>query len=1108
MSDFSRRSFLGSAAAVSAAPQPRERGLAPATAGAIHLTRPTLPVLRRPDVVVAGGSFAGVAAALELARAGRKVLLIEPRTYLGREVTATLRPWVAGRAPLPGVVAAATGAKNPPQYPNPSKTTNEVTEVVQADPAEIPLKLDKVKLSLEDLLLSAGVDLLYASFPVGLAVEGGALTALIIGNKSGRQAIPCQMILDTTETAVVARLAGAAFEAPPRAPLEFRRTIEFENVAGLSERDLTVPADCGVAANRVTVHRGYRGQSHVLVECSFLFPVREFEPADAMRREIEARDRTIRVAAHLVNQAPAFAKAFLAATSYELSGPHTAHMRGSDPAWARGLPSLDGWPSGPATLAALATPVKGVLCLEAARLKPAQLAALREPVGAALAGEAISKAIAGRWDAVRSDARAATAPAAAASPAETLEVKEQEGPLRGRAYEQFPVASSPVPVFRDVDVLVAGGGTSGATAAAVAAREGVKTVLFEMNPGLGGTGTIAGVDSYWFGRRVGFAARVTEKVKEVHDRIRYTPEKGNTPRWNIEAKMFALLREAVEAGAEVFFNSIVTGAVVEGHQVRGAVLATRYGPRAVLSKVVLDGTGDGDVAAFAGAEFVHCSAMDHIGMWHTLAQFTNPGRNTNHFTSSVNITNVEDCTRAVLAGRRRGNNCHDHGVYLAARESRHILGDALVTMTDIFRLRTWPDVVNLHYSNSDMKGKTTSQWFLSGLIAPNHETEIPYRALLPKGLDNILIVGKAFSTTHDALAGIRQQSDLENLGGVAALAAAKAIKEGKTARRIDVAELQQRLVKEGVLPSSLLTRKLKPQRYSGAELKRWVDALLTARPLLAYQDHPMFEVFRERIPFIEVCTAGPRAVPILEAALQRASGDARVVLAQGLALCGSPAGVPVLIDKIEQMLAGLKKVPPRATRVLYIQKPPDQGAMPEPAYLLYSLGMARDPRALAVWNRILGILDPREEDFRDTLLGTFHYVDAICYGAERLADPRAIPVLEKLHSFPALRGLVSRSGFRPDYFFERQAMCELAIGKALTRCGSPAGYAIVIDYLNDNRVMLAEQAHTHLIRMSGADYGKDTRAWTGWLERWKGSLRPQPLVDDLDIAYERQILTA
>ena len=60
-----------------------------------------LPILRRADVIVIGGSLAGVAAALEFARAGRKVVLIEQRSYLEREISATLRPWID-----PGALAA------------------------------------------------------------------------------------------------------------------------------------------------------------------------------------------------------------------------------------------------------------------------------------------------------------------------------------------------------------------------------------------------------------------------------------------------------------------------------------------------------------------------------------------------------------------------------------------------------------------------------------------------------------------------------------------------------------------------------------------------------------------------------------------------------------------------------------------------------------------------------------------------------------------------------------------------------------------------------------------------------------------------------------------
>jgi hypothetical protein len=135
-------------------------------------------------------------------------------------------------------------------------------------------------------------------------------------------------------------------------------------------------------------------------------------------------------------------------------------------------------------------------------------------------------------------------------------------------------------------------------------------------------------------------------------------------------------------------------------------------------------------------------------------------------------------------------------------------------------------------------------------------------------------------------------------------------------------------------------------------------------------------------------------------------------------------------------------------------------------------------------------------------------VDAICFGASRLADPGAIPILEALHAYPTLRNQGMRTGAQPDFFDERQALCELEIGKALSRCGSVTGAALVISYLDDNRAMLAEQAHAHLVRVAGSDYGKNAEVWTAWLNRAGGELRPRPLTEDLEAFYEPEILTA
>jgi hypothetical protein len=180
--------------------------------------------------------------------------------------------------------------------------------------------------------------------------------------------------------------------------------------------------------------------------------------------------------------------------------------------------------------------------------------------------------------------------------------------------------------------------------------------------------------------------------------------------------------------------------------------------------------------------------------------------------------------------------------------------------------------------------------------------------------------------------------------------------------------------------------------------------------------------------------------------------------------------------------------------------------MPDAAYYLYGLGMTRDMRAVPVWQEIADLFDPKLDDFRDRLRGPWHWVDGVAFGAERLGDRAAVPVLEKLHAHPLLRGHSVKQGFQPDFVIERLAMLELGLGKALARCGSSAGYRILIDYLTDNRAALAEQTQTNLIRLTGRDFGKSQAAWSQWLRADQFLLVPVPLTEDLDIAFERDVL--
>jgi hypothetical protein len=299
-------------------------------------------------------------------------------------------------------------------------------------------------------------------------------------------------------------------------------------------------------------------------------------------------------------------------------------------------------------------------------------------------------------------------------------------------------------------------------------------------------------------------------------------------------------------------------------------------------------------------------------------------------------------------------------------------------------------------------------------------------------------------------------------------------------------------VDEGLLPDDVLTRTLEPQSYTDAELEALLESLETDSPLYAYSDMEMDEVFRGRIPFVEICALGPQIVPVLERALASAKGARRLRIAQILAMLESRTGVPTLIDEIERLLAA-GALPRRDAHIRHAVLPPDQGAMPDVVYLIYALGMTRDSRSLAVWERVVELLAPTEESMRDGLQGAFYYVDAVCFGAEKLGDPAAIPSLKELHAHAVLRNQVTQEGFQPDFVLERQAMLELAIGRALARCGSPDGVAILIAYLDDNRALLAEQAYTELITISGQDYGKDSSAWDNWLDDVKETGRVFPI---------------
>ncbi len=131
------------------------------------------------------------------------------------------------------------------------------------------------------------------------------------------------------------------------------------------------------------------------------------------------------------------------------------------------------------------------------------------------------------------------------------------------------------------------------------------------------------------------------------------------------------------------------------------------------------------------------------------------------------------------------------------RESRRIVGEYVLTRDDVLQARAFDDAIArsaypIDIHNPSGSGTTTFR------PPPGATYEIPYRCLVPKTVDGLLVAGRCISTTHEALASTRLTPTVMTLGQAAGTAAALAVAAGKRPRGVDPAELRAQLVRDGV----------------------------------------------------------------------------------------------------------------------------------------------------------------------------------------------------------------------------------------------------------------------------------------------------------------------
>ena len=239
---------------------------------------------------------------------------------------------------------------------------------------------------------------------------------------------------------------------------------------------------------------------------------------------------------------------------------------------------------------------------------------------------------------------------------------------------------------------------------------------------------------------------------------------------------------------------------------KGVVVATPHGRGVVLAKAVVDSTGSAAIAAAAGAQCIYIGG-EHIAVQGTGLPYWEPGaRYTNTDYAFIDDLDVVDAWQSFLAGRKKFADRYDLGQLIDSRERRQIVGDFFLSPMDVYLDRTFPDSVVRANSNFDSHGFTIHPMFM--LRPPDRKAlpcYVPYRCLLPKGIEGVLVTGLGVSAHRDVMPVIRMQPDVQNQGYAAGVAAATAARTGKGLREIDIRELQRHLVEKGNLPEEVLT---------------------------------------------------------------------------------------------------------------------------------------------------------------------------------------------------------------------------------------------------------------------------------------------------------------
>ncbi len=874
----------------------------------------------------------------------------------------------------------------------------------------IPPRPMQVKKTLDKELLDSGVDFLYRSYVTDLILDSkGKAAGVVIVNRSGRQAILAKSVIDATFHATAVRAANLPLSAHPGEKQKFTRFVLGAEVmqgtkATYEEVFFPVPQRKGIKNGLIF---------------SMEYEMKEDSFAELSRIENAFRDQT-------------WDKATLDSSEnvFFIPSCHVSCRSSSD-----GF-----WPGADRINLDVFRPKKldGFYVLNAyADLSRKAAEKLLEPVEYIKTGRRIGKAAA--MDARRADV----------SPRPILSGKTeppaQPGDIRELLTGPRPFSKSrktilsprqSLPVLAEYDVVVVGGGTGGAPAGISAARHGAKTLILEYVNGLGGASTVGLIGRYHFGHDIGFCAEIDAGVRSMGQLYAQ-----NGREWNCQVKQEWFRQQARKAGADIWFDSMGCGAFVQGGTVKGVVVATHYGRAMVLCDVVIDGTGNADIAIAAGAAYRFSNDQD-AAMQGTGYPPFNPGAmytNTDYLI--VDESDAMDVLRASLVAKEKFGTEYDLAPLIDTRERRRIVGDFELSPLDILLERTFSDTITWSRSNFDTHGFAVTPAFY--VIHPDPESDgvnarVPYRCLLPQGLEGILVVGLGVSAHRDAIPIIRMQPDVHNQGYAAGLAAATASRENKSLRKIDIKQLQKQLVNKGNLPEFLL-EETDDFSIDTSEIQKALDRIL-----------------QEPVGIACVFAEPQKSLPLVRRAYhQTRSHEQKVLYARILGLLGDDTGIDTLIEEIESYTKWDEGYKWRSQG-----HEPFGRSISTLDGLIISAGFSKNKKALDPIIQKLILLEDKDD---------FTHHRAVALALESLGDSKAArPLWEHIrkpgiggYAITDLQTAIDENNIKNMASVVQNTFREVILARALYRCGDcdQAGEKTLRQYENDLRGHFARCAH-------------------------------------------------